>query len=110
MNPLIDHVGIVCSDLPRSTAFYTHLLEATVTPLGGHTVVAAGGVHIALVPRRDGDPSTPGWGHHLCIRLHARDRPALVSRLASLGSRHEEVEDRLYTHDPDGFVLELVFA
>lgn len=109
MNPVIDHVGIICSDLPRSVDFYIRLLGATSTAMDGHTVVAAGSVRIALVPRRDGDPSTYGWGHHLCIRVQPSEREALVSRLEELGSRQEDVRGRLYSHDPDGFVLEFLF-
>lgn len=38
-----------------------------------------------------------------------RNRQPLLDRLAELGSEHETVPDRIYTRDPDGFVLEFLF-
>lgn len=63
----------------------------------------------ALVPRRDGDPSSLPWGQHVAVRAPMAEREALLSRLSELGAPYEEVRGRIYTADPDGLTLEIVF-
>jgi len=72
-------------------------------------VVVAGDVRLALVPRRDIDPSSLPWGQHVAVRAPVAEREALLSRLTDLGAPYEEVRGRVYTADPDGLTLELVF-
>lgn len=109
MQLTIDHVGIACSDLTRTLAFYTRLLGGTAAPRAGHTVVTAGNVRLAFVPRREDDPPGLPWGQHLALSVATQERDAILARLAELGAEHQEVRGRIYTRDPDGFVIELVF-
>lgn len=105
----IDHVGIACSDLARSLEFYTSLLEGTAEQRAGHTVITAGALRLALVPRETDAPRATDRGHHLALRAPSEDRPALLARLLALGAHWEDVRGRVYTLDPDGFVLEFLF-
>jgi catechol 2,3-dioxygenase-like lactoylglutathione lyase family enzyme len=104
-----DHVGVVSSDLAKATDFYVRLLGGSVSSMGGHSVVVAGEVRIALVPRHDDDPSSLPWGHHVAVRAPIAEREALLSRLTELGAPYEDVRGRVYTRDPDGTTLEIVF-
>lgn len=75
----------------------------------GHTAVTAGDVCIAVVPRRDEDPGCYPFGRHMAFRVPASERAELLTRLAELGADFEDVRGRVYTQDPDGLTLELVF-
>lgn len=104
-----DHIGITSSDPVKSTRFYVHLFGGTVASMGGHTVVVAGDLRIAVVPRREDDPSTLPWGQHVAIRAPIAERAPLLARLTELGAPYEDVRGRLYTQDPDGMTLEFLF-
>lgn len=105
----LDHFGIVASEPARTIDFYVRLLDGRPLSMGGHTVVAAGDVRIAVVPRRPDDPEGYGYGHHLALRAAPEEREAILARLAALGAPHQEVRGRIYTRDPDGLTLELTF-
>lgn len=104
-----DHIGITTSDVAKSTRFYVELLGGTVARMGGHQVVVAGEVRIAIVPRREDDPSRLPWGQHVAIRASVAERASLLARLTELGAPYQDVRGRIYTRDPDGTTLELVF-
>jgi catechol 2,3-dioxygenase-like lactoylglutathione lyase family enzyme len=109
MNVLVHHLGIVSTDLPRTIDFYVRLLGGSVAAMGGHTVVTAGDVRIAVVPRRDTDPQGYARGHHVAFQLPVEGRHALLAELDELGAPHEDAGGRIYTRDPDGLTLEFMF-
>lgn len=106
------HVGVVVQDVARSTDLLVQLLDAEVLPApsAGHTLLRVGGIHLALVPRQDGDPTVRAWGEHLAFSVPPSSRAELVARLDRLGCVHEDVRGRLYARDADGLTLELLFA
>ncbi|MFO7179598.1 MAG: VOC family protein [Pseudomonadota bacterium] len=104
----IDHVGIACTDVARSLEFYSRLLAGTAEQRAGHLVITAGALRLALVPRETAATRTDR-GQHLALRTSLEERPLLLERLRELGAPWEDVRGRLYTQDPDGFVLEFLF-
>lgn len=109
MKLVIHHLGLASKDPARTIAFYERLLDGSTAHLAGHTVVTAGAVRLAVVPRREGDPEQPAWGQHLALQLPAEARATVLARLDALGAGHQETHGRLYTRDPDGLTLELLF-
>jgi catechol 2,3-dioxygenase-like lactoylglutathione lyase family enzyme len=129
----VDHLDLVVSDLERSLAFYTGLLQ----PLGftrtseiegerGERVVyigGSGGPSVSLRERQSDANPVPydryGVGiHHLAFV--AADRAQVDERAAWLRERAAEIESgpeeydytpgyyAVYFYDPDGIKLELV--
>ena len=109
MNPVFDHVGLVCSDLSQSLDFYIAVLGGTAESQAGHTVITAGEVRIALVSCSPGDSMQHARGEHLAIRFSSEARSIILGRLATLKVAYEEVHGRVYVRDPDGFVVEFLF-
>ncbi|HSF15835.1 MAG TPA: VOC family protein [Vicinamibacteria bacterium] len=109
MSIAIHHLGIVSSHSSRSINFYRRLLDGKTKAMAGHTAVTAGDVCIAIVPRRDEDPGRYPFGLHMAFRVPASERAELLTRLAELGADFDDVRGRVYTRDPDGLTLELVF-
>lgn len=107
----LHHLGIVARDVSVSTDFYVRLVEAEVlpTPMAGHTLLRAGALHLALVPRKEGDPEGHAWGSHLAVET-SETPEVIFERLASLGAAHECVRGRVYARDPDGFTIEFLFV
>ncbi|MFN7147403.1 MAG: VOC family protein [Myxococcota bacterium] len=110
MNIVLHHLGVVAADPDRTIDFYARLFDATTARMAGHTVVAAGSVRIAVVPRRDTDPPTYAWGSHVAIQVSIEARESLLARLGALGASYEDVGGRLYTRDPDGLTIEVLFG
>ena len=79
MSLRVDHVGVAAADVAASRAFYTALLAGEATTRAGHTLVSAGGVHLAIVPRGPADPVGVAHGHHLALALPASDAEVQVS-------------------------------
>ncbi|MCD6015998.1 MAG: bleomycin resistance protein [Solirubrobacterales bacterium] len=129
----VDHLDLVVTDLGRSLAFYTELLE----PLGytrtseivgerGERVVyvgGSGGASVSLRERQSGAHPVPydryAVGiHH--IAFGADDRHAVDERAAWLRERGIEIESgpaeyvyapgyyAVFFYDPDGIKLEIV--
>ncbi|MBX5481959.1 MAG: VOC family protein [Myxococcaceae bacterium] len=111
MQLTIHHLGLTTRDVARSADFYVRLFDATVEPAPktGHSFVCFGGLRLALVPWREGDPQHHAWGDHLAVTCPAHERDVLLNRLAKLGARTQEVHGRIYAHDPDGYTLEFTF-
>ena len=61
------------------------------------------------MPRRDDDPPSLPWGQHVAVRAAGAERDALLARLGELGAPFEEVRGRIYTRDPGGMTLEILF-
>ena len=112
VNIHLDHIGIVTRDVAATTDFYVRLLDGEVlpAPLAGHTMIRAGGVHLAIVAWREGDPDAVAWGQHVALRVDGEHRATVLARLAALARPHELVRDRVYVRDPGGFTLELLFG
>lgn len=131
--PGVDHLDLVVTDLDRSLAFYTELLE----PLGyhrtseivgerGERVVYLGGTGGASVSLREcqSDAHAVPYEryavgiHHLAFGASGRD--AVDERAAWLGERGTEIESgpaeydytpgyyAIFFYDPDGIKLEIV--
>ncbi len=109
MSLTLDHLGVVARDPARTIDFYVRLLDGVAREMPGHVVVVAGDVRIAVVPRREGDPERYGHGHHLALRAPRAERDAILARLEALGAARQDVQGRVYTRDPDGLTLELLF-
>jgi len=109
MNLSFHHVGIAASDPDRTIAFFCTLLDGRTEPGPGHTLVVAGGVRLAIVARRDGEPTTRAHGDHFALSVPAADRALLFERIVALGVPHEDLRGRLYVLDPDGATVELLF-
>jgi catechol 2,3-dioxygenase-like lactoylglutathione lyase family enzyme len=129
----VDHLDLVVSDLSRSLAFYTELLE----PLGytrtseivgerGERVVYVGGRGVAPVSLREKQSDSHpvpydryGIGiHHLAFAAPSRD--AVDERARWLRENGAEIESEpaeydytpgyyaVFLHDPDGLKIEIV--
>lgn len=121
-----DHIGVTCTDLDRSLAFYRDVLgmpevERAERP-GGTTLVflrmgGAGLVELIYRPGRDGArhaPSAPSIGH-AC--LHVDDLDAWIARLAEHGIALTSGPNSMelpsgqvrlaFFNDPDGVPVEL---
>ncbi|MCA9549979.1 MAG: hypothetical protein KC933_08085 [Myxococcales bacterium] len=106
------HLGLTTRHVPETAALLESLVGArTVSgPHLGHTLVEVGGVRIALVPWRTGDPEGRGFGEHLGFALPASRRSALLARLEAAGCAVEVVGERLYARALDALVLEFLFT
>lgn len=106
IDPILDHIGLAAVDPDKTIAFYLTLLEGREEKLGMHSIVRSGSLALAVVPRGEG--GAPPRELHLALRFPSGARSVLLERLVSLGARCQEVGERLYLHDPDGMVLELL--
>ena len=120
----IHHVALICSDYPRSKAFYTETLGLEIVSETYReeresyklNLRLAGGAQLELFsfpspPPRVTRPEACGLRH---LAFAAPDLDATVARLESLGIACEEIRTdegpgRRFTffHDPDGLPIEL---
>ena len=120
----IHHVALICSDYPRSKAFYTETLGLEIVSETYReeresyklNLRLAGGAQLELFsfpspPPRVTRPEACGLRH---LAFAAPDLDATVARLESLGVACEEIRTdegtgRRFTffHDPDGLPIEL---
>jgi len=117
----LEHVNLTVSDLDRSIAFYSDLLDLTVRwkgDLDGSRRAAHVGddnAYLALFQAADQGVvresyTTPGYNH---IGFVVDDLEDAAVRLKTLGAEFGEIQDyepgrRLYCFDPDGHEVELV--
>jgi hypothetical protein len=83
--------------------------ERLPEPAAGHMLVRLGALELALVERKDTDPSERAFGDHLAFTLSAAERDEAVRRLKERGWPAEEVRGRIYVQSPDAsLTLELL--
>lgn len=111
MSVQLHHLGLVCRDLERTAQFYLEALGATRSegPGFGHLLLTLGHVRLALVPWRPGDPEHPGHGQHLALSWPRAERADRLAQFERLALPWQEVGERIYLRDPEGFTLELLF-
>jgi catechol 2,3-dioxygenase-like lactoylglutathione lyase family enzyme len=124
----LDHVNIATDDVPGTARFYAEVLglDARDVPGGAPPEIARWIydhqdrpiIHVASrsVPQsfpRDCPPGATGPIHH--VALNCSGRAELVERLQARGAAYQvnEVEiiglTQVFTHDPNGVLLELNF-
>lgn len=117
----LEHVNLTVSDLDRSVAFYSDLLDLTVRWQGafenGRRAAHVGddGAYLALFETIDQGAvrenyTTPGYNH---MGFVVDDLDDAAERLKKLGADFGEIQDyepgrRLYCYDPAGHEVELV--
>ena len=123
----LEHVGMTCSNLERTMAFYCDLLGLKLalrkTSPGGEVIfldTGAGMLEIAcpvadISRSRDVPPHEAGHApHHLCLRrCRCHGRQAGAAGVETIeGPRpaffHEMLKRVAFVRDPDGIIVELI--
>ena len=116
---------LVVADLPRSLAFYEHVVGATRVAAGdSYAKLALGSGELHLVTRSEATPDKPGVALvpptdasavHGEVVLHVRDCRATYAELVGRGAQFLAPpsvppwghEVRAFLRDPDGHLLEI---
>ena len=107
----LHHVGLAVGDIEATVAAFRAAFgaERMPEPAAGHVLVRVGDVHLALVPRHDGDPRARARGDHLAFTLSASEHTHVVHQLLANGWRSQDVQGRTYVQNDDrSLTLELL--
>lgn len=103
----LNHLGVLCSDVNRSTAFYVNALGMTLLSEDKSKGIARVGVKGTLISLRQAQPA--GTVDHFAISVEGFNEEAMKRTLEQRGyapSRDEE--SGFHVKDPDGANVQLV--
>jgi catechol 2,3-dioxygenase-like lactoylglutathione lyase family enzyme len=103
----LNHLGVLCSDVNRSTAFYVNALGMTLLSEDKPKGIARVGVKGTLISLRQAQPA--GTVDHFAISVEGFNEDAMKRTLEQRGyapSRDEE--SGFHVKDPDGANVQLV--
>ena len=103
----LNHLGVLCSDVNRSTAFYVNALGMTLLSEDKPKGIARVGVKGTLISLRKAQPA--GTVDHFAISVEGFNEEAMKRTLEQRGyapSRDEE--SGFHVKDPDGANVQLV--
>ena len=103
----LNHLGVLCSDVNRSTAFYVNALGMTLLSEDKPKGIARVGVKGTLISLRQAQPA--GTVDHFAISVEGFNEEAMKRTLEQRGyapSRDEE--SGFHMKDPDGANVQLV--
>ncbi|HET9269577.1 MAG TPA: VOC family protein [Vicinamibacterales bacterium] len=103
----LNHLGVLCSDVNRSTAFYVNALGMTLLSEDKPKGIARVGVKGTLISPRQAQPA--GTVDHFAISVEGFNEEAMKRTLEQRGyapSRDEE--SGFHMKDPDGANVQLV--
>ena len=103
----LNHLGVLCSDVNRSTAFYVNALGMTLLSEDKPKGIARVGVKGTLISLRQAQPA--GTVDHFAISVEGFNEEAMKRTLEQRGyapSRDEE--SGFHVKDPDGANVQLV--
>ena len=103
----LNHLGVLCSDVNRSTAFYVNALGMTLLSEDKPKGIARLGVKGTLISLRQAQPA--GTVDHFAISVEGFNEEAMKRTLEQRGyapSRDEE--SGFHVKDPDGANVQLV--
>jgi glyoxylase I family protein len=111
----VDHIVLHVNDVPRAKKFYTEVLGMTPYREGeGQVFLHAGQQGVALFKKSGGAPLATGNDlNHLALNVASGTYETLKAELESHGVAvsGRPGEDRcVYSSDPDGHRLQLVFT
>jgi catechol 2,3-dioxygenase-like lactoylglutathione lyase family enzyme len=109
----LNHVSLAVSDVERSAAFYSKILDLRVVSRPGN-----GGINLGLGPSFLGvyKLANPGTVNHCCIGVDEYDPERIAAKLQEQGVRatidrnpanRTSGGDQLYFIDPDGLRVQL---
>ena len=103
----LNHLGLLCSDVNRSTAFYVNALGMTLVSEDKPKSIARLGVKGTLISLREAAPA--GTVDHFAISIDGFNEDAVKRTLEQRGdmARRDE-ESGFHVKDPDGANVQLV--
>lgn len=106
MQNQLHHLGISVANVDEVTETLVSVFgaERVPSPSAGHTMIRFAGIEVAIVPLRDGDPTTRAFGDHVAVAAPASARAEIERKLSERGWATEDVRGRLYARSPDGML------
>jgi catechol 2,3-dioxygenase-like lactoylglutathione lyase family enzyme len=103
----LNHLGLLCSDVNRSTAFYVNALGMTLVSEDKPKGIARLGVKGTLISLRQAPPA--GTVDHFALSIEGFNEDAMKRTLEQRGytARRDE-ESGFHVKDPDGANVQLV--
>jgi catechol 2,3-dioxygenase-like lactoylglutathione lyase family enzyme len=103
----LNHLGVLCSDVNRSTAFYVNALGMTLLSEDKPKGIARLGVKGTLISLRQAQPA--GTVDHFAISVEGFNEEAMKRTLEQRGySPSRDEESGFHLKDPDGANVQLV--
>jgi len=103
----LNHLGLLCSDVNRSTAFYVNALGMTLVSEDKPKGIARLGVKGTLISLRQASPA--GTVDHFAISVEGFNEEAVKRTLEQRGYTASRDEDSgFHVKDPDGANVQLV--
>src|SRR5215207_6783733 len=102
----LNHLGLLCSDVNRSTAFYVNALGMTLVSEDKPKGIARLGVKGTLISLRQAPPA--GTVDHFALSIEGFNEDAMKQTLEQRGyTARRDVESGLHVKDPDGANVQL---
>ena len=103
----LNHLGLLCSDVNRSTAFYVNALGMTLVSEDKQKGIARLGIKGTLISLRQAAPA--GTVDHFAISVEGFNEEAVKRTLEQRGYTASRDEDSgFHVKDPDGANVQLV--
>jgi catechol 2,3-dioxygenase-like lactoylglutathione lyase family enzyme len=103
----LNHLGVLCSDVNRSTAFYVNALGMTLLSEDKPKGIARLGVKGTLISLRQAQPA--GTVDHFAISVEGFNEDAMKRTLEQRGYSPSRTEESgFHLKDPDGANVQLV--
>ena len=103
----LNHLGVLCSDVNRSTAFYVNALGMTLLSEDKPKGIARLGVKGTLISLRQAQPA--GTVDHFAISVEGFNEEAMKRSLEQRGYSPSRTEESgFHLKDPDGANVQLV--
>ena len=103
----LNHLGVLCSDVNRSTAFYVNALGMTLLSEDKPKGIARLGVKGTLISLRQAQPA--GTVDHFAISVEGFNEEAMKRTLEQRGYSPSRTEESgFHLKDPDGANVQLV--
>ncbi len=103
----LNHLGVLCSDVNRSTAFYVNALGMTLLSEDKPKGIARLGVKGTLISLRQAQPA--GTVDHFAISVEGFNEEAMKRTLEQRGYAPSRTEESgFHLKDPDGANVQLV--
>lgn len=103
----LNHLGVLCSDVSRSTAFYVNALGMTLLSEDKPKGIARLGVKGTLMSLRQAQPA--GTVDHFAISVEGFNEDAMKRTLEQRGYAPSRTEESgFHLEDPDGANVQLV--
>lgn len=102
----IGHLGVLCSDVNRSTAFYVNALGMTLVSEDKPKGIARVGNKGTIISLRQAQPA--GTVDHFALSIEGFNKEAVTRALEQRGfTPREDADSGFHVNDPDGANVQL---